>query len=118
MNKYKKILIIDDDIDILNSYKFLLRNENLEIDLCSNIEEIENKIIDIDYDTIISDIEIKDINGVDLIVSIEKTKNLKNVIFCSANIDIYKNRIDDLKKYSYLKKPINKDSLISLIRNQ
>lgn len=118
MNKNKKILIIDDDVNILNSMKFILRNEDLEIDLCNDIKEIERRIINTNYDTIISDIEIKDINGVDLILNIEKIKNLNKVIFCSANINIYKNKIESFNKYQYLQKPVNKENLIKLIRDQ
>ncbi len=114
-NATKSIIIIDDDVDVLNSIKFIFRkNINYKISYFSNSEEAFNDILNNDYDIIITDIEMPIISGVDMIIELQKIKKLNKIIFISSNIDKYKNIISKLN-ILYLCKPITKNKLLEII---
>ena len=116
-NATKNIVIIDDDICIINSLKFILKNTNNNITYFNNSKEAFNNILNNNYDIIITDIEMPSLSGIEMIKELQKIKKLNKIIFMSSNIEEYKSSILKLKAF-YLDKPISKDKILNLITAQ
>jgi len=113
-NATKNIIVIDDDICVLDSLKFILKKMDNNIIYFNNSKEAFNNILNNDYDIIITDIEMPNLSGIIMIEKLQKIKKLNKIIFMSSNIKEYKNIISKIEAL-YLDKPISKDKILNLI---
>jgi DNA-binding NtrC family response regulator len=60
----KKILVVDDEKPILLTLSHLLRNEGVEIVICSEVEEAEAALDSSRFDLVITDIRMSGIAGI------------------------------------------------------
>nr|YP_010198082.1 hypothetical protein LK227_pgp020 [Gracilaria multipartita]UAD86498.1 hypothetical protein [Gracilaria multipartita] len=116
----KTILIIDDDIDLLNSMASYLISEGFKIHITTNgYNALENLAI-IQPDLIITDIMMPHIDGYELIKRIRSKTNLHQtpVIFLTAK-GMTQDRIlgYNLGCNGYLAKPFYPEELIAIINN-
>jgi len=72
----KKVLVIDDELDILNLVRNILEKEGLDVETVSNGELALNKLKKNFYDLTIIDLKMPGLTGIGLYREIEK-KNLK-----------------------------------------
>lgn len=120
-----KILVVDDDIDVLESRKIVLEHNNYEVETATNIvvaEEILNKE---KIDLILLDVMMeKDSDGfvfAQNVKSNEKFKNIPIILATAVNqrtkfrFDIEKDG-DFLPVEKFMEKPIDPDDLIVTIR--
>lgn len=114
----KRILIVDDDELVLIALRELLRSENYEVQTFSRGKEALKKIDQEDYDLILLDIVMPEMDGFELckmIRTMDKFKN-KPIVFLSA-----KNQEEDKKRGMeaganlFLNKPISPQKLLNLI---
>ncbi len=113
-NATKNIIIIDDDINILNSLKFVFRSSGFSIKYFNNPLIALEEILKNDYSIIITDIEMPEMSGIDMILQLQKKKEIKKVVFMSSNIEKYIKIIIKLNAL-FIKKPIKKDILFNVI---
>lgn len=109
----KKILIVEDEIEIADAIKIVLEDEGYETDLAFNGEEaLEILGRNAPPHLILSDIMMPKLDGHELFRRLKQNERFKNipVIFMTAG-NLYVNGHDDQKKF-YLKKPFNIDELI------
>lgn len=112
-----KILIVEDETDLLITISNYLTKENYICELADNLQKASEKIAIYEYDIILLDITLPDGNGIDLLKSIKK-KNLKaGIIILSA-----KSSLDDkitgldLGADDYITKPFQLSELNSRIK--
>ena len=80
-----KIAVVDDEQEILDMLqRFLSRREELEIDTYSNPEAALNTLLRGQYDLIISDIMMPEMDGVDLLKKIKENNPSQKVIIMTA----------------------------------
>ena len=118
-----KILIIEDEIELLDSIASYLKNEDFMCEKASTFFEAEDKLISFNYDIILLDINLPDGNGIDLLKIIKAKSPKTGVLIVSA-----KNSLDDklegldLGADDYITKPFHLAELNSrvnsLIRRQ
>lgn len=117
-NATKNIIIIDDDVNILDSFKFIFRNiistDNIVINYFNDSLLAFNDMLKNNYDIIITDIEMPKMSGIDMILELQKIKKLNKIIFISSNIKKYEDIILELDAF-YLNKPILKSEMLNLI---
>ena len=108
----KKILFVDDDENILKSYRRMLRNSNWHILLASSgasaLEQIRNDTVDL----VVTDIKMPSMHGVELITRIRKTRDDLPIVVSSG----YRGMREDasLKFHqiaAFIEKPIDPDDL-------
>ena len=85
-----KILIIEDEVELLIAISNFLTRENYICELADNFEKAEDKIASYEYDIILLDITLPDGNGLELLNTIKKRQKLAVIIIISA-----KNSLDD-----------------------
>lgn len=102
------ILVVDDEEDLLVSFKEILEDEGYKVDIEVNplnaIELVKNN----DYDLIISDLKMPKLLGNDLLKEIRKFNSITSFIILTAygTVD---NAVDCMKNgaLDYISKPIN-----------
>lgn len=115
-----KILIVDDEPNIVMSLDYLLRRKNFETFIARNGTEALSSIYDHAPDLILLDIMMPDVDGYQICKQVKEnpeTKHIK-VIFISA-----KSKKDDIDKgYSlgadmYIMKPFSNKEILEQITN-
>lgn len=112
-----KILIVEDEHELLIALNNYLVKENFICELAGNFMNADDKLSVNEYDIILLDISLPDGNGLDLISKIKKLQKRAGIIIISA-----KNSLDDkingldLGADDYLTKPFQLSELNSRIK--
>jgi DNA-binding response OmpR family regulator len=117
MNKTgKKIIIFDDDEDILSICSYILEEQGWEVFTFTNCNNIVDRVSGILPDVILMDNWIPDEGGIMATQSLKMNETLKNipVIYFSANSDIQL-LADHAGAESYLAKPFDLEDLENVI---
>ena len=116
-----KILIIDDDLDILETMGSLLENEGFEIHSADSVQKGMELIDSVSPDLILLDVMFpeKKTRGFEAAAEI-KAKHPKIPIFVLTAINreyAFDFSKEDVKAEEFLNKPVKIERLIKLIRN-
>jgi DNA-binding response OmpR family regulator len=111
-----KLLIIDDEPDLVSSMTAYLRQENYTCESAANFKEAIAKTERWDYDCIILDITLPDGSGLQLLKELKKNHKSDGVIIISARNSI-DDRIHGLKLGAddYLVKPFHLSELAARV---
>ena len=113
----KKILIIEDNETIVKGLKYLLEQEQFEVEACLNAQETMNIIGKKEFDLIVLDITLPGGNGFELCEYIKQYTDIP-IIFLTAKDeeqDVVKGL--DMGAEDYIVKPFRNKELISRINN-
>ncbi len=113
-----KILVIDDEREICESIKMILEYEDYLFDSATDSIEGLDKIESGDFDVVLLDIQMPNLNGFEVLNRI-KEKNLElNVIMISAFSSL-ENAVKATKlgAFDFIEKPIDREKLLLSIRN-
>lgn len=115
----KKILLVDDEVDILEFLKYNLEQEDFEVFTSTNGKDALKKISQ-NPDLIVLDIMMPEMDGFELYQQIKKNKEYQNIpiIFLTAKsgeTDEIKGL--DLGASDYIQKPISPKKLIARIKS-
>lgn len=119
-NVSPNILIIDDDKDILFTFKTIIHSEGYHVDSYSSPYEALGHFSHIDpyfYDLIIMDIRMPELNGILLYSKIKAINPEVKVIFLSAlnAVDEVLSIFPEIRHSEIIRKPIEPDVLLSKI---
>ncbi len=114
----KRIIIFDDDKDILSICTYILEERDWQVHTFSNCNDIVNKVSGINPDVILMDNWIPDAGGIVATQLLKKSDALKNipVIYFSANNDI-QTLAAQAGADSFLAKPFGIEDLMQVIDN-
>jgi DNA-binding response OmpR family regulator len=113
-----KILLIEDEPEMLGLIKHFLEDENYTVETAENFNSGIDKIVSYDYDCILLDIMLPGGNGLDLLQQLKNLNKTDSVIIISA-----KNSLDDkinglnLGADDYLTKPFHFTELNARIKS-
>jgi DNA-binding response OmpR family regulator len=113
-----KILIVEDEIELIDSMATYLENEDFICEKATNFFDAEDKLISFNYDVVILDITLPDGTGIDLLKTIKKRDSSVGVLIVSA-----KNSLDDklegldLGADDYITKPFHLAELNSRVKS-
>lgn len=112
------ILIVDDDQDILTSFKIGLEDYGYNLTLISNPIEAIEKFKKNKYDLIISDINMPQMNGIQLLMKLKKIDHNIRVILITA-FDDFKDSLSAIKNevFQLFLKPVDIKEVISSIED-
>lgn len=114
----KKILVIDDEEDLLESITDLLEAEDYAVITASDGSQGLFKIQNQTFDAIITDLSMPKLNGVGFINTIRNNQEYAHtpVVVLSGNIDDFKREVDKLPHIYLFEKPFNPTDLRSILR--
>lgn len=104
----KKILVADDEANIRLLLEEVLAEEGYQVTTAATGREALRKILKDQYDLLIFDIKMPEMNGLEVVEKIREMKKNTPVIICSA----YKHLQDDYvvgtaEVAAYITKPVN-----------
>jgi len=74
-----KILVIDDELELLGAIENILQKNGHEVDSASGVKEAKSKISDISYDLVICDIMLPHWGGFDVVDAIKENPLKQNI---------------------------------------
>lgn len=112
----KKVIIFDDDEDILSICTYILEDNNWDVHTFTDCNDIVNRVSSIGPDVILMDNWIPDMGGIQATQTLKSDPDLKDipVIYFSANNDIH-TLAANAGADSYLAKPFDIDELTKTI---
>jgi len=114
----KRILIFDDDLEILLVCKVILEQQNYHVETRTRCENIIEDIIEAKPDMILMDLWIPEIGGENAINLMKNKKAIQHIpiILFSANAEIVK-ICDRTNATGFLKKPFEIAALLDIIES-
>ena len=102
----KKILLVEDNVELNKTIKIFLELNNFDVDSKENGEEALNIIQENNYDLYLIDINLPNINGLDILKEIRNKNKDIPIIMMTADFDV-KPFIDAFENgcSEYIKKP-------------
>ena len=112
----KRILIIDDDIDICTVLSRFLNNNGFEADIAFTASGGLSKFKDGNFDIVITDYRLGEKSGQDVLIEIKKIKPETIVIVITGYAHI-KTAVEVMKSgaYDYISKPLIPDEVLNLL---
>ncbi len=113
-----KILIIEDQAELLDSIYNALTKENFICEIVETKRKAEYKIYTFDYDILIVDINLPDGSGLDIIKQIKNINSRVGVIIISARNSL-NHKIEGLEigADDYITKPFDMSELIARVKS-
>jgi len=113
-----KILVIDDERAIRNTLKEILEYEKYQVDLAENAIQAQDLIKGNEYNVVLCDIKMPDMDGLELLPILIHVHPDTPVVMISGhgNIDT---AVEAIKKgaYDFIEKPLDLNRLLITIRN-
>lgn len=122
MNESKKILIIDDEEDILAYLSAFFKDNDFEVITALNGKEGVNKALSVKPDVITMDISMPEESGVKALSELQKNPSTKDIpiIIITGVASDFKRFISDRKQVhmpeGYFEKPIDRELLLNKIK--
>ena len=118
-NNAKKVMIVDDEPDVISVLEIVLKDNGFEVDSFTDpIAALKNYRVGI-YDLLILDIKMPKMDGLELYDEIKKRDDNAKICFLTASEMYYKNsRIQkyfSLDKDLFIQKPITNEDLVEEI---
>ncbi|WP_343605663.1 response regulator transcription factor [Fluviicola sp.] len=113
-----KVLIVEDEPEMLESIERALKQENAVVESASNLQDALDKALIYEYDCILLDVNLPDGSGLELLQELKNHNKSEGVLIISA-----RNSLDDkleglnLGADDYLTKPFHFSELIARIRS-
>lgn len=113
-----KLLIVEDELELLNSTCVYLQKEDFVCEPASNFFEAEDKLLSYNYDVVILDINLPDGNGLDLLKYVKQKNPETGVLIVSAK-DSLDDKLKglDLGADDYITKPFHLAELNSRVNS-
>lgn len=113
-----KILIADDDQNLLKSLEKLLKLEDYSVDAIANPSYVVKRLETNHYHSILLDVKMPGINGIDILKMIMQKSITTPVIMISgqSNIEVAMQAIKE-GAYDFIEKPIDPERLLVTLKN-
>ena len=113
-----KLLIVEDELELLNSTCVYLQKEDFVCEAASNFFDAEDKLLSYNYDVVILDINLPDGNGLDLLKFVKGKSPETGVLIVSAK-DSLDDKLKglDLGADDYITKPFHLAELNSRVNS-
>lgn len=113
-----KILVVDDDIDILTLVKMTLTMNGFEVSVLSRWESINHTIQNFEPDLILLDVSLGGADGREICKNLKaetQTQHIPIILF-SANIEMEKS-IENCNAQAFISKPYDLNYFLNTIRS-
>ena len=116
-----KAFIVDDDILQLTVTTELLRKAGIQCDTCTHPQEVLSRLEKGNYNIVLSDIQMPEMDGFELVQQIRESQNqqIKSipVIALSARDDMHEKEYQEAGFSAYLNKPYTPEQLYSRVND-
>lgn len=108
-----RILIIDDEPTIGEGCRIILSEQGHQVDVCRNGSQGLRQVLSGDYDILLLDMKLPDIDGMDILSKV-RNNNLDTYILVMTGYSTVKNAVAAMKAgaFDYLAKPFSDEELL------
>lgn len=114
-----QIILVDDESNVLNAIRReLMRTGAYEVEVYDNAREAMDRMIEKQFDLIISDYRMPQINGVQLLTHAKETQPdaIRLILSGYSDLDALLGAINEAEIYRFISKPWNEHDLRSTIQ--
>ena len=114
------VLVVDDHPAIRSTMLDILNEEGFVAEQAINGQEALQKCEDKDYDFVLMDMQMPDLNGVQVLSRIRENKptSSKFIFFSAYSVPELEEQAIKLGIYAFLRKPIKVEKILDLIRSK
>jgi DNA-binding NtrC family response regulator len=112
-----RILIVDDDVDLMSGYKDVLRQAGHDVVGCSSFLEARGALKAGAFDAIVTDVRLGDSNGLGLVFDAEAFQPGIHKLVMSGYPDRVLRRDAEALGAVYLEKPVDPENLLNALRS-
>ncbi len=114
--KKKKALVIDDDQIVLDSVKRILNEEDFEVETTLNSKNGIALALENDYDIVLTDIRMPDIDGLTVVLNIKTAKPAIPVLVITGYATV-RSAVESMKRGAtdYIQKPFTPEALVTRV---
>ena len=112
----KKVLVVDDEKLIVKGIRFSLEQDDMEVDCAYDGEEAVRMAREKEYDIMLLDLGLPDMDGVEVIKKIRSWSNLPIIVISARSEDRDKIEALDAGADDYLTKPFSVEELLARLR--
>jgi len=117
MDRSIRILIVDDEPDLLESLGFSFESRGLEVETAEDARTALHKLEQTPFDVVISDVRMPKMGGMDLYLEIlKRPEPHPDVYLMSAYTDLNEKEVMEKGIKGLLSKPFKASEFVSLIR--
>lgn len=112
----KKILVVDDRVEVLKAIGGFISQKDFAIYLSDSVEKALSLCKKMKFDMVVSDFELGEISGIELIGKIKKRRPRIKTILMSGSFDFDRKILERGEIDAFLQKPFEVKELESLIK--
>ncbi len=114
----KRILIVDDEINVGNSLRLVLEGAGYGVILCRSVGEFQRQLPRCRADAYLIDVRLPDGNGIELLHTLRRMDNQAPVIMISGHGTIA-DAVEATRAgaFDFLEKPLSRDRLLLVLKN-
>jgi two-component system response regulator GlrR len=106
MNNKSHILLIDDEPEILDILRMMLKTDGFEVSTADCGEAALKKLGEASYDAVVCDYMMPRMDGITLLKEVRKNKNYTPFVFFSGNAEYtHAVKMKSLGAYEFIQKP-------------
>ncbi|MBF0208299.1 MAG: sigma-54-dependent Fis family transcriptional regulator, partial [Oligoflexia bacterium] len=111
------VLVVDDDPVLQSSIKEALEFHDFNVSVASNGNEAVRAVYRQNFDLVVMDVNMPEMNGIEALVEIKK-HNLATIVLILTAYSNVQDAVRAVKEgaYNYLEKPISSENLVALIK--
>lgn len=115
-NSEKKILIVDDEVEMRIALETTLKREGYNLSLAENGEQALERLDEDKFDLVLTDVKMPKMNGIELLKNLKQQSPKTIAIMMTAYGDI-DNAVETMKAgaFDYLLKPFSAEILVSTV---
>ena len=113
-----KALIIDDESFTLELFEFELKAQGFEVTTASSGNEGIDKLRKHDFDVVLTDLNMPDINGIDMVRNSRSIRPFTEILVVTGD-DSSERAVEAIREgaFDYILKPVDFDKLFTSVRN-
>src|SRR5665647_680246 len=116
--KKNRILVVDDDANILRVFKSLLEKEGYTVETAETGKDALIKIQKIKFTVFLVDVNLPDMDGTDLLLKIPKDSKTIKIIVTGFSTNEVGKKAADYGADDFLVKPVKAEELIVTVREK
>ena len=116
--KKNRILVVDDDANILRVFKSLLEKEGYTVETAETGKDALIKIQKVKFTVFLVDVNLPDMDGTDLLLKIPKDSKTIKIIVTGFSTNEVGKKATDYGADDFLVKPVKAEELIVTVREK
>ncbi len=117
MKEKKRILVVDDDLNILRVFKAILEKEGYIVETAETGKDALKKIKKENFDVWLVDVKLPDMDGTELLLRKSDSEPIKIIVTGFSSEEVGK-RAADYGADDFLVKPVRPEELIATVRDR